>query len=186
MQGDEASYREADEAVARAVRAMTNDDYSVSLAVGTRWSFRGFCPASSNKEPYSMKILGIAYIRTLVSFLLFDGLWLGVVAKTFYRDQLGDLMSPNPNLAVAALFYLVFAAAIIVLAVRPGLEAGTVWAAVGYGAVLGFAAYGTYDLTNLATLKGWPVPLSIVDLIWGTVLTSVASAFGFASARYFV
>jgi uncharacterized membrane protein len=130
-----------------------------------------------------MKAVGIAYIATLGSFLLIDAAWLGLMAKGFYRDQLGDLMLPSPNLGVAAAFYVVFAIAIVVLAVRPGLGAGSVWAAVGYGAVLGLAAYGTYDMTNLSTLKGWPISLSIVDMIWGTVLTSVASACGYAAAR---
>ena len=71
----------------------------------------------------------------------------------------------------------------MVLAVRPALGAGSVWVAIGYGAVLGLAAYGTYDMTNLSTLKGWPVRLSLVDMVWGTVLTSDASACGYAAAR---
>lgn len=132
-----------------------------------------------------MKTYGIAYAGTLISFLLIDALWLGLVAKNFYRDQLGELMLPSPNLAVAAIFYLFFAAAIVALAVRPGLAAETIWSAIGYGAVLGLAAYGTYDITNLSTLKGWPVSLSIVDLVWGTILTSAASACGYMVARYF-
>lgn len=132
-----------------------------------------------------MKTFGIAYAGTLFSFLLIDAVWLGLIAKSFYRDQLGDLMLPSPNLAVAAMFYLFFAAAIVILAVRPGLDAGSLWTAVGYGALLGLAAYGTYDMTNLSTLKGWPVTLSIVDMVWGTVLTAAASACGYAAARQF-
>ncbi len=132
-----------------------------------------------------MKTLGIAYAGTLISFLVIDAIWLGLIAKSFYRDQLGELMLPSPNFAVAAVFYLFFAVAIVVLAVRPGLESGSVWTAIGCGAVLGLAAYGTYDMTNLSTLKGWPVTLSVVDLVWGTVLTATASAFGYAAARQF-
>ncbi len=132
-----------------------------------------------------MKTFGIAYAGTLISFLLIDAIWLGVVAKNFYRDQLGDMMLPSPKFAVAAVFYLFFAVAIVVLSVRPGLEAGSIWYAVGHGAVLGLAAYGTYDMTNLSTLKGWPIALSIVDLLWGTVLTAAASACGYAAARSF-
>lgn len=132
-----------------------------------------------------MKTFGIAYIATLVSFLAIDAIWLGVVARKFYQEQLGDLMLPSPNFAVAAVFYLCFAAAIVLLAVRPGLEEGSLWTAAGYGAVLGLAAYGTYDMTNLSTLKNWPVSLSIVDMIWGTVLTAVASVSGYAVARHF-
>lgn len=132
-----------------------------------------------------MKTIAIAYLGTLVSFLMIDAIWLGLVARTFYQRQLGDMMLPSPNFAVAAVFYLFFAIAIVVLAVRPGLEAGSIWTAVGYAAVLGLAAYGTYDMTNLSTLKGWPIPVTIADLVWGTFLTSVASACGYASARYF-
>ena len=132
-----------------------------------------------------MKTVGIAYAGTLLSFLVIDAIWLGLIAKSFYREQLGDLMLPAPNLAVAAVFYLFFAVAIVVLAVRPGLEAGSVWTAIGYGAVLGLAAYGTYDMTNLSTLRGWPVTLSIVDLIWGASLTATASSLGYTAARQF-
>lgn len=132
-----------------------------------------------------MKTFGIAYIGTLVSFLAIDALWLGVVARKFYQEQLGDLMLPSPNFAVAAVFYLFFPAAIVALAFRPGLEVGSLWTAAGFGAVLGLAAYGTYDMTNLSTLKNWPASLSIVDMIWGTVLTAIASVSGYAVARHF-
>lgn len=132
-----------------------------------------------------MKTMGIAYAGTLVSFLLIDAIWLGLVARSFYQRQLGDMMLLSPNLVVAAIFYLFFAVAIVMLAVRPGLEVGSIWTAIGYAAVLGLAAYGTYDITNLSTLKNWPVTMTIVDLIWGTVLTSVASACGYSAARYF-
>ncbi|TWF43353.1 DUF2177 family protein [Neorhizobium alkalisoli] len=132
-----------------------------------------------------MKTMGIAYAGTLISFLLIDAVWLGLVAKTFYQRQLGDMMLPSPNLGVAAIFYLFFAIAIVMLAVRAGLDAGSMWTTVGYAAVLGLAAYGTYDMTNLATLKNWPITMTIADLIWGTVLTSLAGACGHAAARYF-
>lgn len=131
-----------------------------------------------------MKTFATAYTATLISFLVIDALWLGIVARKFYQEQLGDLMLPSPHLTVAAVFYVFFAAAIVVLAVRPGLEAGSLWTAAGYGVVLGLAAYGTYDLTNLSTLKNWPVALSIVDVIWGAVLTGISSACGYAVARH--
>jgi uncharacterized membrane protein len=133
----------------------------------------------------TMKTFGIAYFSTLILFLAIDAIWLGVVARKFYQEQLDDLMLPSPNLAVAAVFYLFFAAAIVVLAVRPGLEVGSLWTAAGYGALLGLAAYGAYDVTNLSTLKNWPVTLSVVDMTWGTVLTGLASAGGYAVARHF-
>jgi uncharacterized membrane protein len=132
-----------------------------------------------------VKTFGIAYIAALVPFLAIDATWLGAVARKFYQQQLGDLMLPSPNFAVAAVFYLFFAAAIVLLAVRPGLDAGSPWTAMGYGAVLGLAAYGTYEITNLSTLKNWPIPLSIVDVIWGAVITAIASVSGYAVTRHF-
>lgn len=131
-----------------------------------------------------MKTSAIAYLSTLILFLAIDAIWLGLVARKFYQDQLGDLMLPSPNFAIAAVFYVFFAAAIVVLAVRPGLEAGSLLTAAGYGALLGLAAYGTHDITNLSTLKNWPVTVSVVDMIWGTVLTGLASAGGYAAARH--
>jgi len=108
-----------------------------------------------------VKTLGIAYAGTLISFLLVDALRLGLFARSFYQRQLGEMMLPSPNFTVAAIFYLCFAVAIVVLAFRPGIEVGSIWTAVMYGAVLGLAAYCTYDMTNRSTLKGWPVPLTI-------------------------
>lgn len=130
-----------------------------------------------------MKSLAIAYAGTLVSFLIVDAIWLGLVARSFYREQLGDLLRPSPNFIIAALFYLFFAIAVVVLAILPGLETGSAWTAIGYGALLGLAAYGTYDITNLSTLKGWPVALSVVDIGWGTILTAGASGCGYLAAR---
>lgn len=132
-----------------------------------------------------MKMISLAYAGTLISFFLIDAIWLGFVAKNFYRDQLGHLMRPKLKFAVAGIFYAFFAVAIVILAVLPGLEAGSLWMTIGYGAVLGLAAYGTYEMTNLSTIRGWPVLMSIVDLFWGTMLTAVASACGYLAARHF-
>lgn len=130
-----------------------------------------------------MKIALTAYLGTFVSLLVADGIWLGFVARTFYRDQLGEMMLPSPNLAIAALFYIFFAAAVVLLAVMPGVRANSLMTAMLYGAVLGFAAYGTYDITNLATLKGWPVIVTVVDLIWGTFVTALTATCGFLAVR---
>ncbi|OLP58016.1 hypothetical protein BJF93_13580 [Xaviernesmea oryzae] len=130
-----------------------------------------------------MKAALTAYAATLIAFLAIDAVWLGVVARTFYRDQLGELMLPQPNFVAAAVFYLFFAVAIVVLAVMPGLRSGSVLVAMGYGAILGLAAYGTYDMTNLSTLKGWPVLMSFVDMGWGTVLTAVSAGIGAYAVR---
>jgi len=88
-----------------------------------------------------------------------------------------------PNLGIAALFYLFFTAAIVVLAVLPGLSGGSIGTTLLYGAILGLAAYGTYDITNLSTLKNWPVAMSLVDMAWGTFLTAFSAAGGYCAAR---
>lgn len=132
-----------------------------------------------------IKTMLAAYAGSLVTLLVLDGIWLGLVARTFYRNQLGELMLPQPNLGIAAVFYLFFAVAIVMLTVMPALGAPSLTRALLFGAVLGLAAYGTYDITNLSTLKNWPVLVSVVDMAWGTVITAVAAGGGYAAARYF-
>jgi len=94
-------------------------------------------------------------------------------------------MLPQPNLAIAAVFYIFFTVAVVVLAVMPALSAESIGKALLFGAILGLAAYGTYDITNLSTLKGWPGVLSAVDMAWGTVITAASAGGGYAAARYF-
>ncbi|RUM26427.1 DUF2177 family protein [Rhizobium vallis] len=130
-----------------------------------------------------MKTALIAYAGTLLTLLFGDGVWLGLIARSFYRDQLGALMLPSPNLALAALFYLFFTAAVVVLAVLPALSAGSITTALVHGAILGLAAYGTYDITNLATLRNWPLVMSVVDMAWGTALTALTAAGGYFAVR---
>jgi uncharacterized membrane protein len=102
-------------------------------------------------------------------------IWLGVVAKGFYRRHLGSMMSPNVNWIAAMLFYLLFIVGLLVFAIRPALVAGVPLNALFYGALLGLISYATYDLTNLATLKDWPMIVTFIDLIWGTVLGGAVS-----------
>jgi uncharacterized membrane protein len=117
----------------------------------------------------------LLYFITLAVFFLVDMTWLGLVAKTFYRKHLGFLMGPKVVWPAAILFYLLFIAGLLVFAVRPALAAGAPLKALLLGAFLGLVAYATYDLTNLATLKGWPLVVTIVDLVWGTVLGGTVS-----------
>jgi len=117
----------------------------------------------------------LLYFITLAVFFLVDMAWLGLVAKTFYRKHLGFLMGPKVVWPAAILFYLLFIAGLLVFAVRPALAAGAPLKALLLGAFLGLVAYATYDLTNLATLKDWPVVVTIVDLVWGTVLGGLVS-----------
>jgi uncharacterized membrane protein len=120
----------------------------------------------------------IAYAGTLIAFVAVDLIWLGVVAKAFYRAQLGDLLAENYNFGAAALFYLAYPLGVVVFAVVPAFASGSWLEVAVWGAMLGLFAYGTYDLTNLATLRNWPLRLTAIDLLWGTVLTAFAAACG--------
>jgi uncharacterized membrane protein len=124
------------------------------------------------------------FFVALGSFLVVDGLWLTVISKNFYAKHLGYLMSKNPNLLAAGLFYLIYIFAMVVLVVSPGLEKGSFWSTVLSGALFGLCCYATYDLTNLATIQGWPLVVTIVDLIWGTVLSATIAAISFLVFRH--
>lgn len=124
-----------------------------------------------------------AYAGALVAFLTIDLIWLGFVARGFYRGQLGHLMLDKPNVVAAGLFYLAYVAIVVFLAVPPALAKGSWTTAAFYGAILGLFAYGTYDMTNLATLKDWPVPVVIVDMVWGICLTATCATAGYLAAR---
>lgn len=110
-----------------------------------------------------------------------DALWLSVIANKFYKSQIGPLLLDKPNMLAAVAFYLIYVVGIVAFAVLPALDRGAWQYALGYGALLGFVAYATYDLTNLATLKGFTAKLVAVDLLWGTVLTGTVSV-----ATYFI
>lgn len=113
-----------------------------------------------------------AYLVTLVPFIGIDALWLGLIAPRFYKSQIGHLMAKNPNWISAAAFYLLFVAGMVVFVTgRPG----TPIQAAMRGALFGLVCYATYDLTNLATLEGWPVVVTVVDLAWGTFLSSATA-----------
>ncbi len=123
-----------------------------------------------------------AYLGALVAFCIMDAIWLGVVATDFYFGALGGLLREEPNWPAAIVFYLGYVAGVVyfaVLATAP--EAG--WkAAAKRGALLGLLAYATYDMTNLATLLGWSLSVSIVDMIWGMVITGTAATAGFLAS----
>ncbi|HRF28334.1 MAG TPA: DUF2177 family protein [Candidatus Saccharibacteria bacterium] len=108
-----------------------------------------------------------------------DGIWLGVIAKQLYRSELGKLLLEKPNMVAAVAFYVIYVVGILMFAVNPALEKDSWQYALGYGALFGFVAYATYDLTNLATLKDWPVKIVIIDMIWGALLTGVVSVVTF-------
>ena len=127
----------------------------------------------------------MTYGATLVAFLAIDFIWLGFVATRFYREQLGHMMLEKPLLGVAFAFYALYALGIVVFAVMPAMRDDAWRTAALLGALLGLVAYGTYDLTNFATLKGWPVTMTFVDMAWGMVLTAASATAGFYAASYF-
>jgi len=130
---------------------------------------------------YTLKV----YAAMLVVFFAVDMLWLGWVARGFYRKHLGHWLAAEPNWAAAILFYLLFILGILVFVVLPGLEAGALGRTLARGALFGLIAYATYDLTNLATARDWPLVVTVVDLAWGTVLTTLVAAAGFLAGRAF-
>jgi uncharacterized membrane protein len=123
------------------------------------------------------------YFATLFAFLAIDMVWLGIVARNFYYEQLGFLMSPATNWVAAMIFYLLFILGILVLVVLPGLEKNSLKDTILRAALFGLVTYATYDLTNLATLKDWPLLITIVDMAWGTVLTISVSCIGFLAGK---
>ena len=120
----------------------------------------------------------IAFAATAATLLVLDIVWLTQVMGPLFQRTLGPLLAENVNYAAAAAFYLIYAVGAVFFAVRPGLESGNVSQALLYGAALGFLAYATYDLTNLATLKGWPLRVAMLDIAWGTAMTGVAASVG--------
>ncbi len=124
------------------------------------------------------------YLMTLAVFFVIDMVWLGVVAKGFYRKHLGSMLSPKINWAAALLFYLVFIAGLLIFVIRPALAQGEPLKALLLGALFGLISYATYDLSNLATLKGWPIIVTVVDLVWGATLGGLVSLTGTLLGRW--
>lgn len=113
-------------------------------------------------------------------FALIDAAWIAGVANRFYKDNLHGLLADRPNFVAAFVFYIIYLWALLYFAVEPGLYHNDFPYLLKHAVFLGFAAYATYDLTNLATLKKWPLKLAVVDIIWGTVLTVGVAAAGYA------
>jgi len=124
-----------------------------------------------------------AYAIALTTFLALDLLWLGVVARGFYASQLGGLMRDNINYAVAGGFYLAYVAGVVFFATAPALAEGSWQKAALNGFLLGLLAYGTYDMTNIATIRNWPVAMSLVDMGWGGLVTSLVALSSFHLTR---
>jgi len=119
------------------------------------------------------------YFVALFTFLIIDGAWLMLIAKNFYAKHLGYLMTKTPNLAAAGIFYLIYVFTMVVLIISPALQKGSLITAILTGALFGLCAYATYDLTNLATIKDWPLLVTIVDLIWGTFVSGAVAGISY-------
>jgi uncharacterized membrane protein len=124
------------------------------------------------------------YLATLAAFAAVDLVWLGFVARSFYRKHLGYLMAPNANWLAVILFYLVFIAGLLYFVVVPGLKANSLSTTLLRAALFGLITYATYDLTNLATVKDWPVLVTVVDMVWGSCLCVVVSWISFLAGRW--
>ncbi|MCX6788917.1 MAG: DUF2177 family protein [bacterium] len=125
------------------------------------------------------------YLTSLVSLLVLDGLWITVIAKSFYKKYLGYIFAEQFVLWPAALFYLLYAFGIFYFVVTPAIEAKSLSVALFRGALLGLLAYSTYDLTNHATIARWPLIITLTDIAWGTFVTAVVSAIAYFVATKF-
>lgn len=126
-----------------------------------------------------------AYLGAGLAFAVIDAVWLTTVGPRLYRPALDEVLADRFNLPAAIAFYLVFIAGVLMLAILPAVREGAGWTrAMANGAMLGFVAYATYDLTNQATLKVWSLKVTLADIGWGTVLTACAAAAGFAAYRW--
>lgn len=120
-----------------------------------------------------------AYLATLIVFIAIDFVWLSSMANTLYRPVLKEILLPDFRLAPAIVFYLLFALGLVIFGVSAGIRSGNWTDALLFGALFGFFAYATYDLTNQATLKNWETRLSVIDMAWGTVVSGAAATAGY-------
>ena len=124
------------------------------------------------------------YLLTVPVFFAIDLIWLGVVAKNFYQNNLSAFLSPSVNWPAALAFYFMYIAGIILFAVKPGLDAQSIGKAALWGALFGFFTYATYDLTNLATLRDWPLKVVFVDIAWGILLCTLVASGSYLIGRW--
>jgi uncharacterized membrane protein len=132
--------------------------------------------------PFYLKL----YALTVPVFFIIDLVWLGVVAKGFYQKNLKYILSPDVKWTAAIIFYLMYIAGILIFAVLPGVAKDSVRHAALWGALFGFFTYATYDLTNLALLKDWPLNIVVVDILWGVVLCTVVATLSFYIAKWLI
>ena len=127
----------------------------------------------------------LTYVATLTAFLALDAAWLTLYASGLFSREVGPLLRPRPDFLAAAIFYAVYAAGLMLLAVRPAIKEDSLVTAAFNGAVLGLTAYATFELTNLAILSGWSRTVAVIDTAWGTLATALAAVAGAYIARRF-
>jgi uncharacterized membrane protein len=130
----------------------------------------------------AMMVYSAAYAGALAVLVVADMIWLGSMVSRVYRPVLGDILLSGVNLPPAIVFYLLYPVGVLIFAVAPALENGSATGATMYGALFGFFAYTTYDLSNYATLRNWTLQLTIIDIAWGTLLGAMTAAAGFLLA----
>lgn len=128
--------------------------------------------------------LAISYGLTTLVFFAIDMVWLGLLAKNLYRNYLGSFLSDKVNWTAAIIFYLLFIVGIFYFAILPAIEKNSLTKAIIAGVLFGFFTYATYDLTNLATLKNWPLPIVFIDIVWGMILTGLVSTAGYFIVKW--
>ena len=121
----------------------------------------------------------ISYLLTFIVFLIVDMLWLGIIAKNLYQKYLSGFLTDRVNWTAALIFYLIYIVGISIFVIYPAVNKGSASNAILMGALFGIFTYATYDLTNLATLKGWPLSIVFIDIFWGAVLSAIVSFSGF-------
>lgn len=127
------------------------------------------------------------YLIALPICFVLDFIWLSLIAKNFYHQQIGYIMKDNFNLFAASLFYIFYIAGLVFFVIAPSIAKGSWVQAILLGAFLGFIAYSAYDLTNLATLKNWPIAVTVVDILWGMILSgSVSVLTYFIASKFFL
>ena len=124
------------------------------------------------------------YVISIIAFLALDAVWLGLVARNFYRDQMGDLLRSDPRWGAAGLFYALFVAGIVVFVTLPAVERASIGRALLLGALFGLVTYAAYDLTNLAVLRGFPTLVAVVDLAWGATISAAVATIGYWAAGW--
>jgi len=126
------------------------------------------------------------YLITVVVFFLVDIVWLGFISKNLYKRYLGHLMAPNVNWTAAIIFYFLFIAGLVFFVINPAIEKESLKHAILVGGFFGLIAYSTYDLTNLATMRDWPLNITVIDIIWGTILNAATAGITFLLANRFI